>query len=362
MRQNRSSSGTPDHHDDLPLVNGNSSQAPDLPEPSGLVELDTSEPARLADQLHEVAAAEALPLDSAATGRIVGAVDDRSDSQGQAFDKGDESSATEQVDESASAQIKNSLVELEKGKSLVHDHSKESALKEEAEKEKVQEEEETDRKKEAEKEKDKEREKEKSKEKEGKREPVKRVAPASAKKGPKKGGKKGKGKEKAVDQDTLAAEDDEPNDSDREEGPFSSSFDAFARSADSLLVNLATDTSDAAFMRKRSDAMEHLTKIEIHFAKLRDMLYVERMTEIEKDRIAIETGQQLTLVLCPARAAKLTNVVHQARTPNSFISRNSSSCDGTSDSSSRKPGSTGSNRRMTDSIFRTNTRCGTTGR
>jgi len=37
--------------------------------------------------------------------------------------------------------------------------------------------------------------------------------------------------------------------------------------------------------------MEHLTKIEIQFAKLRDMLYVERMTEVEKDRIAIESGE-----------------------------------------------------------------------
>ncbi|GAA5916692.1 hypothetical protein JCM6882_002269 [Rhodosporidiobolus microsporus] len=50
------------------------------------------------------------------------------------------------------------------------------------------------------------------------------------------------------------------------------------------------DTSDAAFIRKRAEAMEALTKIEIQFAQLRDVLYVERMEEVEKERTGIESG------------------------------------------------------------------------
>ena len=48
---------------------------------------------------------------------------------------------------------------------------------------------------------------------------------------------------------------------------------------------------DDAQGRRRVEAMEELTKIEIAFARLRDRLYVERMTEVEKERIGVETGQ-----------------------------------------------------------------------
>lgn len=137
---------------DLPLfVDGNSSQAPELPEPSGLVELDTSEPARLADQLNELAETGDLPMEPIPT--------------------------------------------------------KEEIMQEREEKE------------EREERKQKEARGRETEEKEEKREPVKRVAPASAKKGGKKGGKKGKGKEKAIDQDAIAAEDEEAGaESDHEEG------------------------------------------------------------------------------------------------------------------------------------------------
>jgi hypothetical protein len=57
-----------------------------------------------------------------------------------------------------------------------------------------------------------------------------------------------------------------------------------------LLDRVRTDTSDAAFLRKRAEAMEALTKIEIQFAQLRDVLYVERMEEVEKERAGIENG------------------------------------------------------------------------
>lgn len=53
------------------------------------------------------------------------------------------------------------------------------------------------------------------------------------------------------------------------------------------------DTSDDAFVRKRAEAMEALTKIEIEFARLRDKLYLERMAEVDKERIGVETGEVL---------------------------------------------------------------------
>lgn len=87
-----------------------------------------------------------------------------------------------------------------------------------------------------------------------------------------------------------------------------------------------TDTSDASFMRKRGEAMEHLTKIEIQFAKLRDMLYVERMTEVEKDRIAIESGtRRLSLHRSyrdeTDRALSVTNRVSSRTYPSHPIAR-----------------------------------------
>ncbi|GAA5896924.1 hypothetical protein JCM8208_006113 [Rhodotorula glutinis] len=101
------------------------------------------------------------------------------------------------------------------------------------------------------------------------------VPPPSAKKGAigKKGGKKGKGKEKAAPVPVEDGEEDEPVEGEEEE-----------------------DTSDDAFMRKRAEAMEALTKIEISFARLRDLLYLERLADVEKERLAIETGAHPELV------------------------------------------------------------------
>ncbi|GAA6002386.1 hypothetical protein JCM10207_001093 [Rhodosporidiobolus poonsookiae] len=95
----------------------------------------------------------------------------------------------------------------------------------------------------------------------------------------KKGGKGGKGKEKAqvVDVEWVP-----PGTAVEEEGQEGSEHEE--------------DTSDAAFMRKRAEAMEALTKIEIQFAQLRDVLYIERMQEIEKERIGIENGSHPELL------------------------------------------------------------------
>ncbi|BGP39959.1 hypothetical protein JCM10450v2_003939 [Rhodotorula kratochvilovae] len=103
--------------------------------------------------------------------------------------------------------------------------------------------------------------------------------PPSTKKGAagKKGGKKGKGKEKALPPPPVeadgAGDDDGAYEGEEEE-----------------------DTSDDAFMRKRAEAMEALTKIEITFARLRDLLYLERLADIEKERLAIETGAHPELI------------------------------------------------------------------
>ncbi|GAA5928475.1 Sds3 domain-containing protein [Sporobolomyces koalae] len=216
---NDSSTGNFDLHDG-PLVNAGYGEMPELPQPTGLVEFDTSEPARLDDQLQQLAQAG----DQHFLGSVNGVKSLETESNLGVGSR-------EEQDDS---QSRDGGVESEEPFGA---------------KEKPQQ------------------------DKESKREPIKRVAPASAKKGGKKPGKKGKGKDKAVDLDALAAEDDDANESDHEE-----------------------DSSDAAFMRKRAEAMEHLTKIEIHFAKLRDMLYVERLTEVEKDRIAIETGAHPELI------------------------------------------------------------------
>lgn len=57
-----------------------------------------------------------------------------------------------------------------------------------------------------------------------------------------------------------------------------------------FLHAFAADPDDA-FLRKRADAMEALTRIEIEFARLRDKLYIERMTEVEKERVGVENGE-----------------------------------------------------------------------
>ncbi|KAK4699464.1 hypothetical protein P7C70_g6793, partial [Phenoliferia sp. Uapishka_3] len=50
------------------------------------------------------------------------------------------------------------------------------------------------------------------------------------------------------------------------------------------------DNSDDASLRRRAEAMEALTKIEIEFARLRDKLFIERMVDVEKERVGVETG------------------------------------------------------------------------
>ncbi|GAA5851364.1 hypothetical protein JCM8547_004219 [Rhodosporidiobolus lusitaniae] len=111
--------------------------------------------------------------------------------------------------------------------------------------------------------------------------PAKR-APLSAKKGAKgaKGGKKGgKGKEKA----SAAAQQQ-----DVEWTPAGVAGEEEAERGEGSEGE--EDLSDAALLRKRAEAMEALTKIEIQFAQLRDVLYLERMQEVEQERIGIEEG------------------------------------------------------------------------
>ncbi|KDE08327.1 hypothetical protein MVLG_01368 [Microbotryum lychnidis-dioicae p1A1 Lamole] len=73
--------------------------------------------------------------------------------------------------------------------------------------------------------------------------------------------------------------------------------------------------SDDAFMRKRAEAMEALTKIEIAFARLRDRLYVERMAEVERDRLAVDTGAHPELI-------HLTNLIELRRARKLELARN----------------------------------------
>lgn len=49
-------------------------------------------------------------------------------------------------------------------------------------------------------------------------------------------------------------------------------------------------------MRKRAEAIDDLTRIEIKFAQLRDMLYLERVADVEKERIGIENGTHPELI------------------------------------------------------------------
>ncbi|KAL8292514.1 hypothetical protein RQP46_001126 [Phenoliferia psychrophenolica] len=50
------------------------------------------------------------------------------------------------------------------------------------------------------------------------------------------------------------------------------------------------DNADDFSLRKRADAMEALTRIEIDFARLRDKLYLERLADVEQERVGVETG------------------------------------------------------------------------
>lgn len=53
------------------------------------------------------------------------------------------------------------------------------------------------------------------------------------------------------------------------------------------------DRTDDVFVRRRGEAIEALTRIEIEFARLRDRLYIERMGEVERERRAVENGKLL---------------------------------------------------------------------
>lgn len=48
---------------------------------------------------------------------------------------------------------------------------------------------------------------------------------------------------------------------------------------------------DAGAAKKRQEAIEALTKIEIEFAQLRDKMYLEKMEEVAKERWQIENGE-----------------------------------------------------------------------
>lgn len=61
--------------------------------------------------------------------------------------------------------------------------------------------------------------------------------------------------------------------------------DRFARG------QICADTGDAGAAKKRQEAIEALTKIEIEFAQLRDKMYLEKMEEIARERWQIENGE-----------------------------------------------------------------------
>ncbi|GJN89354.1 hypothetical protein Rhopal_002334-T1 [Rhodotorula paludigena] len=233
-----------------------------LPAPSGLVELelDTAEPAaQLAEQLVELAAKEA---DAAAAGPAADGVaalvdasradelededDEREEEEGREDEDAQMVDSEAALDAKAVAAAEEAQAQARGGASAAADEAmqleREQALEVEAEEVEVE---------------------------------RARRAPPSAKKGAKGKGKgKGKGKEKVVElAETPALDDEDAHEGEEEE-----------------------DASDVAFMRKRAEAMEALTKIEITFAKLRDLLYIERMADIDKERLAIETQTHPELI------------------------------------------------------------------
>lgn len=64
-----------------------------------------------------------------------------------------------------------------------------------------------------------------------------------------------------------------------------------------LTLESSSDDADDVHLRKRTEAIEALTRIEIEFAKLRDLLYIERMADVERERIAVENGQSSLICL-----------------------------------------------------------------
>lgn len=53
--------------------------------------------------------------------------------------------------------------------------------------------------------------------------------------------------------------------------------------------------------------MEALTKIEIEFARLRDRLYLERMADVERERIGVETGMSFYSFLPSLESLLISN-------------------------------------------------------
>lgn len=84
-----------------------------------------------------------------------------------------------------------------------------------------------------------------------------------------------------------------------------------------------TETGDAGAAKKRQEAIEALTKIEIEFAQLRDKMYLEKMEEVAKERWQIENGKLAILSTVPSpvrlRSAKY-------RPLQTFILNTSTSC------------------------------------
>jgi hypothetical protein len=123
------------------------------------------------------------------------------------------------------------------------------------------------------------------------------------------------------------------------------------------------DTSDDAFLRKRAEAMEALTKIEIEFARLRDKLYIERMADVEKERIGVETGGLFAAAVPFLNSVRceLTNRLSQAHILNCCTSLISLNHDEARSSSWQKRGFEDSKARTIGIVRRASTRYGRGG-
>lgn len=60
--------------------------------------------------------------------------------------------------------------------------------------------------------------------------------------------------------------------------------------AASKLTPLHLEPTDSTAAKKRAEAIEALTKIEIQFAQIRDLLYLEKIEEVARERWQIEAG------------------------------------------------------------------------
>lgn len=61
--------------------------------------------------------------------------------------------------------------------------------------------------------------------------------------------------------------------------------------ADIFLDRSSTEPPDSTVAKKRAEAIEALTKIEIEFAQIRDLLFLEKMEELARERWQIEAGE-----------------------------------------------------------------------